>query len=223
MSDKKFIVIAGNIGSGKTTLTRYLSRHLGYTPNYESVEDNPYLADFYHDMPRWSFPLQIFFLGKRFESHRHIVEGSASVVQDRSVYEDAAIFAKNLYRTGTMTERDYENYLQIYSIMSHYFRAPDLVVYLRASLPTLQHRIALRGRAYEAGIPVDYLAQLNDLYDEWIDGWTLSPVVTLPGDELDFVKSSLDFCSIYDLVKQALGLPDAHPAPGEGEPLLFSA
>lgn len=201
---KKFIVVAGNIGSGKTTLTRYLSTHLGIAPSYESVDGNPYLADFYDDMHRWSFPLQIYFLGKRFESHRQIMEGSESVIQDRSVYEDRAIFAENLFRTGIMTERDYQNYSQIYDIMSHHFQAPDLVIYLKASLPTLKHRIAKRGRDYEASIPEEYLIQLNDLYDEWIGGWTLSPVVTLPADELDFVSSSLDFCSIIDLVEQAL-------------------
>ncbi len=201
---KKFIVIAGNIGSGKTTLTRYLSRHLGFTPSYESVDGNPYLADFYHDMHRWSFPLQIYFLGKRFESHRQIVEGSESVIQDRSVYEDCAIFAENLRRNGQMTQRDYDNYLQIYTIMGQFFRAPDLVVYLKAGMPTLQKRIAMRGRDYEAAIPLDYLEQLNGLYDEWIDNWRLSPVVTLSADDLDFVHSSLDCCAIFDLIEAAL-------------------
>lgn len=210
---KKFVVVAGNIGSGKTTLTRYLSTHLGYSPNYESVDGNPYLADFYHDMQRWSFPLQIYFLGKRFESHRQIVEGPDSVIQDRSVYEDRSIFAENLHRTGTMSTRDYENYLQIYDIMGKYFKAPDLVVYLKASLPTLHTRIAKRGRDYEASIPSEYLGQLNELYDEWINNWTLSPVVTLPADELDFVKSSLDFCTIFDLVEKALELPSGQAKP----------
>ena len=208
---KKFVVVAGNIGSGKTTLTRYLARHLGFIPNFESVDGNPYLADFYDDMHRWSFPLQIYFLGKRFESHRQIVEGAESVIQDRSVYEDCAIFAENLKRNGQMTDRDFDNYRQIYEIMSKFFRPPDLVVYLRASMPTLTKRIAMRGRDYEAAIPVEYLAQLNDLYDEWIDGWKLSPVVTLPADELDFVKSSLDCCSIFDLVESALDLPPTLP------------
>ena len=211
---KKFVVVAGNIGSGKTTLTRYLSTHLGFSPNYESVEDNPYLADFYHDMHRWSFPLQIFFLGKRFESHRQIMEGTESVVQDRSVYEDRAIFAENLLRTGIMTRRDYDNDQQIFTIMSSLFRPPDLVVYLKASLPTLQKRIAMRGRAYEASIPAEYLCQLNELYDEWIAGWDQSPTITLPADELDFVKSSLDFCTIFDLVEKGLYQPNgARPDP----------
>lgn len=208
---KKFVVVAGNIGSGKTTLTRYLARHLGFVPNFESVDGNPYLADFYDDMHRWSFPLQIYFLGKRFDSHRQIVEGSESVIQDRSVYEDCAIFAENLRRNGQMTERDFDNYRQIYEIMGKFFRPPDLVVYLRASMPTLTKRIAMRGRDYEASIPVEYLAQLNELYDEWIGGWKLSPVVTLPADELDFVKSSLDCCSIFDLVESALDLPPTLP------------
>lgn len=208
---KRFVVVAGNIGSGKTTLTRYLSRHLGCMPSYESVDGNPYLADFYTDMHRWSFPLQIYFLGKRFESHRQIVEGDQSVIQDRSVYEDRAIFAENLHRTGLMSDRDYQNYQQIFEIMSKFFQPPDLVVYLKASLPTLQQRIAKRGRDYEASIPVEYLTQLNGLYDEWIESWTLSPVVTLPADELDFVKSSLDFCTIFDLVEKALELPRSTP------------
>lgn len=208
---KKFIVVAGNIGSGKTTLTRYLSRYLGFTPNYESVDGNPYLADFYTDMDRWSFPLQIYFLGKRFESHRQIVEGTESVIQDRSVYEDCAIFAENLRRNGQMTERDFQNYQQIYTIMGNYFRPPDLVVYLKASLDTLKRRIAMRGRDYEASIPVEYLSQLNGLYDEWIDGWKLSPVITLPADELDFVHNSVDCVSIFDLVEKALDLPPTLP------------
>lgn len=211
MNPKKFVVVAGNIGSGKTTLTRYLSRHLGFIPNFESVDGNPYLADFYDDMNRWSFPLQIYFLGKRFESHRQIVEGSDSVIQDRSVYEDCAIFAENLRRNGQMTERDFDCYKQIYEIMGKFFRPPDLVVYLKASLPTLQKRIAMRGRDYEASIPSAYLAQLNALYDEWIEGWKLSPVITLSADELDFVKSSLDCCSIFDLVENALDLPPTLP------------
>jgi hypothetical protein len=171
------------------------------------VEDNPYLADFYHDMDRWSFPLQIFFLGKRFESHRQIMLGQESVVQDRSVYEDRAIFAENLRRTGTMSERDYQNYQQIFDIMSHYFQPPDLIVYLKASLPTLLKRIKMRGRDYEASIPAEYLGQLNGLYDEWIENWTISPTITLPADELDFVKSSLDFCTIFDLVEKTLHQP----------------
>jgi deoxyadenosine/deoxycytidine kinase len=208
---QKFIVVAGNIGSGKTTLTRYLSRYLGYSPSYESVDGNPYLADFYLDMERWSFPLQIYFLGKRFESHREIVEGSESVIQDRSVYEDCAIFAENLRRTGQMTERDFDNYKQIYTIMGNYFRPPDLVVYLKASLGTLTKRIAKRGRDYEASIPIEYLAQLNGLYDEWIESWRLSPVVTVSADELDFVHSSIDCCTIFDLVEQALDLPPTLP------------
>jgi deoxyadenosine/deoxycytidine kinase len=211
MNPKKFVVVAGNIGSGKTTLTRYLARHLGFIPNFESVDGNPYLADFYDDMDRWSFPLQIYFLGKRFESHREIVEGVDSVIQDRSVYEDCAIFAENLRRNGQMTERDFDCYRQIYEIMGKFFRPPDLVVYLKASLPTLEKRIAMRGRDYEASIPLEYLAQLNALYDEWIDGWKLSPVITLAADELDFVKSSLDMCSIFDLVENALDLPPTLP------------
>ena len=151
--------------------------------------------------------MQIYFLGKRFESHRQIVEGSESVIQDRSVYEDCAIFAENLRRNGQMTQRDYDNYLQIYTIMGQFFRAPDLVVYLKAGMPTLQKRIAMRGRDYEAAIPLDYLEQLNGLYDEWIDNWRLSPVVTLSADDLDFVHSSLDCCAIFDLIEAALHPP----------------
>lgn len=204
---KKFIVVAGNIGSGKTTLTNYLAHHLNYTPSFESVEGNPYLADFYHDMERWSFPLQIYFLGKRFETHHEIAEGNDSVIQDRSVYEDRAIFARHLHRTGIMSDRDYENYLQVYEIMSKFFRAPDFVIYLKASMPTLKRRIAQRGRDYESSIPDQYLAQLNDLYEEWIGNWTLSPVITLPADELDFVNNGHDFCRIFDMVEEALDLP----------------
>lgn len=208
---KKFIVIAGNIGSGKTTLTRMLSEHLGYNPCFESVDGNPYLADFYTDMDRWSFPLQIYFLGKRFQSHREIVEGEASVIQDRSVYEDCAIFAENLRRNGQMTDRDYENYRQVYDIMSQFFQPPDLVVYLRASLDTLGKRIAKRGRDYEASIPPTYLAQLNGLYEEWIGSWRLSPIVTLDADQLDFVQRADDGHAIFAAVEAALDRQPALP------------
>lgn len=204
---KKFVVVAGNIGCGKTTLTRELSNRLGFTPSFESVDGNPYLEDFYADMNRWSFPLQIYFLGKRFESHKQIMEGSDSIIQDRSVYEDRAIFAENLRRTGIMTERDYQNYHQIFHLIGQFFHAPDLVVYLRASLPTLQGRIAKRGRDYEANIPVSYLEQLNGLYDEWIGGWKESRIMTLPGDEIDFVANPADMDAIARSVAAELGVP----------------
>lgn len=184
----KFIAVAGNVGVGKSTLTHLLSERLGWEPFYEAVDDNPYLADFYSDMPRWSFHSQIFFLSRRLRHHREILSHPNTVIQDRSVYEDAEIFARNLYLQGHMQPRDYRCYRELYEVLTQFLPPPDLVVYLRASVPTLQHRIALRGRDFERQIPDEYLAQLNALYDEWIEGFTLCPVLTVPSDRLDFVK-----------------------------------
>ncbi len=184
----KFIAVAGNVGVGKSTLTHLLSERLGWEPFYEAVDDNPYLADFYSDMRRWSFHSQIFFLSRRLRHHREILSHPNTVIQDRSVYEDAEIFARNLYLQGHMQARDYRTYRELYEVLTQFLPPPDLVVYLRASVPTLQHRIALRGRDFERRIPDEYLAQLNTLYEEWIEGFTLCPVLTVPADRLDFVK-----------------------------------
>jgi deoxyadenosine/deoxycytidine kinase len=186
---KYFIAIAGNIGVGKSTLTGLLAQHLRWEPFYEAVEDNPYLADFYQDMRRWSFHSQIFFLSRRLRHHRTLLDHPGPVVQDRSVYEDAEIFAHNLYRQGNMAERDYKSYRELYEVLTMFLPPPHLVVYLQASVPTLQRRIALRGREFEREISRAYLAQLNELYEEWIANFTLCPVLTVPADALDFVQN----------------------------------
>jgi len=201
---KHFIAIAGNIGVGKSTLTGMLARQLGWEPFYEAVEDNPYLADFYQDMRQWSFHSQIFFLSRRLRHHRALLDHPNSVVQDRSVYEDAEVFARNLYRQGNMGERDYKSYRELYEVLTMFLPSPDLVVYLRASVPTLQRRIALRGREYEREISADYLSQLNDLYEEWTANFTLCPVLTVPADDLDFVKNHLHLDLIADRIMDKL-------------------
>jgi deoxyadenosine/deoxycytidine kinase len=201
---KHFIAIAGNIGVGKSTLTGMLARQLGWEPFYEAVEDNPYLADFYQDMRQWSFHSQIFFLSRRLRHHRALLDHPNSVVQDRSVYEDAEVFARNLYRQGNMGERDYKSYRELYEVLTMFLPSPDLVVYLRASVPTLQRRIALRGREYEREISADYLSQLNDLYEEWTANFTLCSVLTVPADDLDFVKNHLHLDLIADRIMDKL-------------------
>ena len=184
---KHFIAIAGNIGVGKSTLVGLLADRLAWTPFYEAVDENPYLSDFYQDMRAWSFHSQVFFLSKRLRHHRGLLDHPSSVIQDRSIYEDAEIFAKNLYRQGQMSDRDYATYRELYEVLTLYLPPPDLVVYLRASVETLVNRIHQRGRDYERDISADYLARLNQLYDEWIDNFTLCPVLTIPADQLDYV------------------------------------
>lgn len=184
---KHFIAISGNMGVGKSSLTALLSQHLGWTPFYEAVDDNPYLADFYKDMRKWAFHSQIFFLSRRLRYHRQILNHPTSAIQDRCVYEDAEIFAKNLYLQGHMSERDYRSYRELYEVLTLFLPPPDLIVYLRASLPTLQHRIALRGRDFERDVPMEYVGQLNKLYEEWAENFTLCPMLTVPADDLDFV------------------------------------
>ena len=185
---KHFVAIAGNVGAGKSSLVGLLADKLGWTPFYEAVDENPYLSDFYRDMRTWSFHSQVFFLSKRLRHHRRLLDHPSSVLQDRSVYEDAEIFAKNLYRQGNMDERDYGVYRELYEVLTLYLPPPDLVVYLQASVPTLRKRIAQRGREDERGISADYLASLNELYEDWIAGFTLCPVLTVPSDDLDFVN-----------------------------------
>ncbi len=190
MPTKHFIAIAGNIGVGKSTLTTLLSQEAGWEPFFEAVEDNPYLADFYGDMPRYAFHSQIFFLSRRLRHHRRLLDFPGSVVQDRSVYEDAEIFALNLHRQGHMGERDYQTYRELYEVLVEFLPPPDLVVYLRASVPTLLSRIAQRGRAYEQNISAEYLGQLNVLYGAWMQAFSLCPVLTVPADDLDFVHNN---------------------------------
>ena len=185
---KHFVTIAGNVGVGKSTLVGLLAGKLRWTPFYEAVDENPYLSDFYHDMRTWSFHSQVFFLSKRLRHHRRLLDHPSSVLQDRSVYEDAEIFAKNLYRQGNMDERDYHVYRELYEVLTLYLPPPDLVVYLRANVPTLLKRISLRGREYERSISASYLASLNDLYEEWVAGFNLCPILTIAADELDYVN-----------------------------------
>jgi deoxyadenosine/deoxycytidine kinase len=187
---KKFVAVAGNIGVGKSTLVAMLCERLGWQPFYEPEAENPYLADFYQDMHAWSFHSQIFFLTHRLRAHRKLVDHPSSVIQDRSVYEDAEVFACNLYRQGFMNERDYTAYRELYQVLVEFLPPPDLVVYLRASVPTLVKRIAQRGRDYERQITPEYLEQLAVLYEEWISRFGLCPVLAVPADDLDYVAYS---------------------------------
>jgi deoxyadenosine/deoxycytidine kinase len=186
---KRFVAIAGNVGVGKSTLTGLLAERLDWEPFFEAVDDNPYLADFYQDMRQWSFHSQIFFLGRRLRHHRQLLDHPKSVVQDRSVYEDAEVFARNLYLQDDMDDRDFQSYCELYEVLTSFLPPPDLVVYLRASVSTLLERIAMRGRDYEQGISPAYLERLNHLYEEWIEDFSLCPILTIPADELDFVAN----------------------------------
>jgi deoxyadenosine/deoxycytidine kinase len=186
---KRFIAIAGNIGVGKSTLTRLVSQRMSWEPFYEAVSENPYLADFYQDMGRYAFHSQIFFLSRRLRHHRRLLDFPGSVVQDRSVYEDAEIFARALHLQGHIAERDYVTYRELYEVLVEFLPPPDLVVYLRASVPTLLKRIQQRGRAFEQNMDPVYLAQLNELYEGWLENFAQCPVLTIPSDDLDFVRS----------------------------------
>ena len=182
------IAIAGNIGSGKTTLTRLLAKHFGWTPHYEEVDHNPYLDSFYEDMQRWSFNIQIFFLNSRFRQVIEIRNSGKNVIQDRTIYEDAMIFAPNLYSMGLMESRDFENYKSLFDLMSKFLQAPDLLIYLRASVPTLIRQIAKRNRDYEQSIRLDYLSNLNDRYEEWISNYKEGKLLIIDSDKLELEK-----------------------------------
>ena len=184
---KKFVAVAGNIGVGKSTLVSMLCKRLDSQPFYEPVSENPYLADFYADMSAWAFHSQIFFLTRRLRAHYDLAQQQHSVVQDRSVYEDAEIFAQNLYLQGHIQMRDYQTYRDLYETALRFLPPPDLVIYLRASVETLRSRIARRGREYERKIAPEYLSGLNDLYESWISNFVLCPVLTIPSDDLDYV------------------------------------
>lgn len=183
------VAIAGNIGSGKTTLTRLLSKHYKWKPHYEDVEDNPYLDDFYNEMERWSFNLQIYFLNSRFRQILEIRERGQKVIQDRTIYEDAYIFAPNLHAMGLMTNRDYENYKSLFDLMESVTKGPDLLIYLRSSIPNLVKQIHKRGRDYENSISIEYLSRLNERYEAWITTYNKGKVIILDVDDIDFVEN----------------------------------
>jgi deoxyadenosine/deoxycytidine kinase len=201
---KKFIAVAGNIGVGKSTLVQLLCARLSWEPFYEPVTENPYLADFYKDMQTWSFHSQVFFLSHRLRIHKDLLSYPGSVIQDRSVYEDAEVFAQNLFLQGFFSERDYQTYRALYQTLCEFLPPPDLLIYLRSSVPTLQARINLRGRTYERTIAPDYLAQLNQLYENWIAAFTLCPVLTVPADNLDFVAHPSHLNLIVSKVQEKL-------------------
>lgn len=201
---KKFITVAGNIGVGKSTLVRLLCEQLKWEPFYEPVAKNPYIADFYDNMSAWSFQSQIFFLTHRLKIHQELVRCSNSTIQDRSIYEDAEIFAHNLYLQGCFQPRDYETYHTLYLTLREYLNPPDLIVYLRASVPTLLKRIAQRSRDYEQTISSDYLTQLNVLYEDWINDFTLCPKLTIPADDLDYVAHPRHLELIKEKIEEKL-------------------
>jgi deoxyadenosine/deoxycytidine kinase len=207
-SQKIFIAVAGNIGTGKTTLTRMLADRFKWDAHFESVTDNPYLSDFYSDMKRWSFPLQIYFMTHRVRAHQRITEGFASAIQDRTIYEDANIFARNLYEQKLMEERDYRNYLEVYHVVTGTLPPPMLMIYLRKSLPRLQEQIRKRGRDYEQDMPTEYLANLNRYYDEWIERYQNGKKLVIESDGLDFVERPADFDLICRKVIDSLDQQD---------------
>lgn len=196
------IAIVGNIGAGKTTLTELLAKNYGWDPLYEAVDNNPYLEDFYSDMKRWSFNLQIYFLNSRFRQIVDIQQGDKNILQDRTIYEDAFIFAENLHDMGLMTSRDYENYRAIFDNITSFIKPPDLLIYLKASVPTLVNNIQRRGREYEIGIRIDYLSKLNEKYDKWIKGYNLGKLLILDKDNLDFANNTEDLSTIIQLVER---------------------
>ena len=197
------IAIAGNIGCGKTTLTNMLAKRYGWTPRFESVENNPYLADYYDDMARWSFNLQIYFLNKRFQDVVEISKCKETIVQDRTIFEDARIFAPNLHDMGLMSDRDFANYSELFDLMMSLVGKPDLLIYIRASIPHLIAQIQKRGREYEQGIRIDYLNGLNERYERWINSYD-GRLLIVDGDNLDFQNNPLDFQSITDQIDAEL-------------------
>ena len=198
------IAIAGNIGSGKTTLATLLSKHFKWKALYEDVDDNPYLNDFYEDMQRWSFNLQIFFLNSRFKQVIDINKSGKTIIQDRTIYEDANIFAPNLHAMGLMTTRDFENYINLFTLMSNLVEAPDLLIYLKASVPTLVRQIQKRGREYENTISIDYLTKLNERYEAWIENYKLGKLLIVDVNKIDFTDNHKNLSSIIDKINAKL-------------------
>ncbi len=198
------IAIAGNIGAGKTTLTTLLAKHYGWEAHYEDVDTNPYLNDFYHDMQRWSFNLQVYFLNTRFSQIIDFRHSGRTVIQDRTIYEDAEIFAPNLHEMGLMSTRDFANYHSLFSLMGKLIQAPDLIIYLRASIPTLVRQIQRRGRDYENTIRLDYLNQLNQRYEAWISRYNLGKVLIINVDDINFADNAEDLSKVIDKIDAQL-------------------
>ncbi len=200
----KHVAIAGNIGAGKTTLTEMLSKHYRWIPQFEDVDHNPYLTDFYDDMPRWSFNLQIYFLHGRLNQILDIQRGTETIIQDRTIYEDANIFAPNLHEMGLMSKRDFDNYFGFFSTIKSMVQPPDLLIYLKASVPTLVSQIQKRGREYEENIRLDYLKKLNDYYNKWIEGYKEGPLLVIDCDKNKFGENEVDFGEIISKVDGTL-------------------
>ena len=197
------IAVAGNIGSAKTTLTKMLAAHYGWTPKFESVDFNPYLSDYYEDMERWSFNLQIYFLNKRFKDVVEISKTDETIIQDRTIYEDARIFAPNLHSMGLMSTRDFENYSDLFDLMMSMVNPPDLLIYLKSSIPNLVAQIQKRGREYEKGIRIDYLTGLNDRYEAWIAGYE-GKLLVVDADHVKFGNIPEDFQKVVDMIDAQL-------------------
>ncbi|MDR0604385.1 MAG: deoxynucleoside kinase [Bacteroidales bacterium] len=198
------IAIAGNIGSGKTTLTKLLAKHFNWTPAYENTDNNPYLTSFYDDMQRWSFNIQVFFLNLRCRQIIEIQKKKKTIVQDRTIYEDAYIFAPNLHDMGLMATRDYENYISLFELMNSFIAAPNLLIYIKASIPTLVSQIQKRGRKYETGIRLDYLENLNNRYNKWADSYRKGKMLVINADERKFAESSDDMGYVIDKINAEL-------------------
>ena len=198
------LAVAGNIGSGKTTLTEKLAKHYGWKAEFEAVDDNPYLADFYEDMKRWAFHLQVYFLNSRFNQLKTIQASSESTIQDRTIYEDAYIFAANLYKSNLLTERDYANYKSLFDSMISHVKAPDLLIYLKADIPKLVGQIEKRGRSYETAMRIDYLKNLNSHYEDWIAEYKEGKLLIIDVTNSDFVERSGDFSFIVEKIEREM-------------------
>ncbi|ALM21188.1 deoxynucleoside kinase [Nonlabens sp. MIC269] len=198
------IAVAGNIGAGKTTLTKLLAKHYKWTPQFEDVLENPYLEDFYTDMERWSFNLQVYFLNSRFRQVLEIRESGKKIIQDRTIYEDANIFAPNLHAMGLLSQRDFDNYASLFDLMEKLVAAPDLLIYLRSSIPNLVGQIQKRGRDYENSISIDYLSRLNERYEAWIHGYKKGNLLIIDVDHIDFVNNPEDLGDIINKIDAEL-------------------
>lgn len=198
------LAVSGNIGSGKTTLTEKLAKHYGWKAEFEAVDNNPYLPDFYEDMKRWAFHLQVFFLNSRYNQIRKIQDNNENTIQDRTIYEDAYIFAANLYKSNLLTERDYWNYRSLFDSMIQHVKAPDLLIYLKADIPKLVGQIEKRGRTYETAMRIDYLKNLNQHYEDWIENYQEGKLLIIDVNNLDFVERSEDFSFIVEKIEREM-------------------